>query len=128
MASRSSAKTIRVAGGIVLGCALLFLLLSSNWVKGIYNNLVLDSRDHFLSCSQLPTIEQVNRILIEHHDVVEQIEAVYPGYVFVVMGMPNCPGKADILILYPNHQDRLAIEKIINGKTFFGIPYRLHNI
>lgn len=43
---------------------------------------------------------------------------------------PNCEntGKGDIEILYPVHQDRVLIEKIISGSTFFGIPYKLRNV
>ena len=37
-------------------------------------------------------------------------------------------GKGDIKISYSAHLDRVIIENIIGGDTFFGIPYRLRNI
>jgi hypothetical protein len=58
---------------------------------------------------------------------VEAIEGVNPGFVWVEVD-DSCPGKADIVIYYASHQDRLAIEEIIGRETFFGVPYRLRNI
>jgi hypothetical protein len=93
----------------------------------LYNDLVLDNRDHFLPCERLPTSAEVHRILEEHWDTVEAIKEVHPGHVFVEIDDWSCPGRADIEISYASHQDRLAIEKIIGGDTFFGVPYRLRN-
>ena len=50
-----------------------------------------------------------------------------PGLVGVDVDASACPGKADLLIWYASHQDRLAIEKILAADTFFGIPFRLQN-
>ena len=59
--------------------------------------------------------------------MIEEIKRVNPGFVVVRIDTTTCPGKADIVIEYPSHQDRLAIEEIIDGETFFGVPYRLRN-
>jgi hypothetical protein len=39
----------------------------------------------------------------------------------------TCPGKADIVIWYASHAQRLVIEGILGADRFFGIPYRLRN-
>ncbi len=60
-------------------------------------------------------------------DLVRAIEAVNPGRVGVDVDASTCPGRADLLIWYASHADRLAIERLIGSDTFFGIPYRLEN-
>lgn len=92
-----------------------------------YDNLVLDNKNHYLPCDSLPTEIDVVRVAQEHHDVIESIENVNPGLVGVEIDSITCPGKADLLIWYASHENRLEIERIIGGDTFFGIPYRLNN-
>ncbi len=111
-----------------VGCVgLLILEGQMKLARRAYDNFVLDNKDHYLPCDQLPSEMEVTRILAEHQDVVQRIEQVNPGYVGVEMDAGTCPGKADILIWFGTHQDRELIEKIIGGETFFGIPYRLQN-
>jgi hypothetical protein len=64
----------------------------------------------------------------EHQDTVERIMEVNPGFVWLEVDDASCPGRADIVIYYPSHRNRLAIEEIIGGDTFFGVPYRLRNV
>jgi hypothetical protein len=75
----------------------------------------------------LPTEAEVRQVVEAHADVIRQIEQVDPGNVEVMINTRGCPGKADLLIGYPSHQDRLDIEAIIASETFYGIPYRLLN-
>lgn len=96
-------------------------------VQRLYDNYVLDNRNHYLSCRELPTKVELETIMEEHQEVIKQILKVAPGSVGVEIDTYTCPGKADLLIWYASHQQRLAIEKIITGDTFFGIPYRLQN-
>jgi hypothetical protein len=113
---------------LLAACCVAAVFLVKGHVLGtLYNDLVLDNRDHFLPCDRLPTSAEVNRVLGEHQDTVEAIKEVNPGFVFVEMDDWSCTGRADIVISYASHQDRLAIEKIIGGDTFFGVPYRLRN-
>jgi hypothetical protein len=109
-------------------CVAVVFLARGHVLGGLYNDLVLDNRDHFLPCDRLPASAEVSRVLEEHQDTVEAIEEVHPGFVWVEVDDSTCPGRADIVIYYPSHQDRLAIEKIIGGNTFFGVPYRLRNV
>jgi len=109
-------------------CVAPVFLVKGDVLKTLYNDLVLDNRDHFLPCDRLPTSAEVSRVLGEHQATVEPIKEVNPGFVFVEIDDWSCSGRADTVISYASHQDRLAIEKIIGGDTFFGVPYRLRNI
>ncbi|MCK4825945.1 hypothetical protein KA005_59905, partial [bacterium] len=108
----------------------VFIAKKTHLVGRFVSSYVYDSKIHYVPCSKLPTVAEVERIVEEHRDVVDKIKQVYPGYIFFEFGPcgEKCPGKADIAISYSSHEDRVKIEKIINGKTFFGIPYSLHNI
>ncbi|HUS70019.1 MAG TPA: hypothetical protein VM075_04490 [Anaerolineae bacterium] len=109
-------------------CGVAVFLVKGQVLGTLYNDLVLDNRDHFLPCERLPTSAEVSRSLEEHQDTVEASKEVHPGFVFVEMDDWPCSGRADIVISYATQQDRLAIEMIIGGDTFFGVPYRLRNI
>lgn len=106
----------------------MFACVKTNALRHAYNELVLDNKDHFLSCDELPPVAEVERVVQEHQDVIEKIEQVNPGQIFVDVDTTTCPGKADLVISYPTHQNRLEIERIIGGDRFFGVPYRLRNI
>ncbi|MGB9301452.1 MAG: hypothetical protein WCD51_12790 [Anaerolineae bacterium] len=121
------------AGGAVVAllavcCVAAVFLVKGHVLGTLYNDLVLDNRDHYLPCDRLPTSAEVHRILGEHQDTVQAIKEVHPGFVFVEVDDSTCAGRADIVISYASHQDRLAIEEIIGGETFFGVPCRLRNI
>jgi hypothetical protein len=113
---------------VAVCCVAAVFLVRGHVLGRLYNDIFLDNRDHFLPCEKLPTSAEVSRVLLEHQDTVEAIKEVNPGFVFVEIDDWSCSGRADIEISYASHQDRLAIEKIIGGETFFGVPYRLRNI
>ncbi len=114
--------------GSMLICVLAIIVEAQFKVlQRAYDDYVLDNRNHYLSCNELPTETEVKRIVEQHQDVIQQILEVAPGFVGAEIDTYTCNGKADLLIWYANHQQRLVIEKIINGDTFFGIPYRLQN-
>jgi hypothetical protein len=92
-----------------------------------YDNVIMDNRNHYMACKDLPSRLEVERILEQHGDVLQQIQEVAPGFVGIEIDPMTCEGKADLLIWYGTHEQRMAIEKIIAGDTFFGIPYRLQN-
>jgi len=96
-------------------------------IRRSYDNFVLDNRNHYLPCEKLPTEAEVRAVVQQHQDIVQAIEQVNPGLVGVGVDSSTCPGKADLVIWYASHQNRLAIETIIGGDTFFGVPYRLQN-
>jgi hypothetical protein len=114
--------------GVLLGCATAIAAEARFKVaQRAYDNFALDNRNHYLSCQDLPFKSEVERIVGQHQDTIEQIEQVAPGSVGVEIDDISCPARADLLIWYGTHQERVAIEKIIGADTFFGVPYRLQN-
>src|SRR6266496_2878449 len=112
---------------LVLCVGISILEVQTKFFRKTYDEIILDNRGHYLACEQLPLEAEVRRVMENHQDVIKKIEQIKPGFVGVEMDTSNCPGKADILFWYGTHEDRLQIEGIIAGDTFYGIPYRLEN-
>ena len=113
---------------IVVAClGALVIEAQIKFVRRAYDNFVLDNKNHYLPCDKLPTEAEVTRVVKEHWEVIQSLEQVNPGFVGVEVDTAVCPGKADLLIWYASHQDRVAIESIIGGNTFLGLPFRLQN-
>jgi hypothetical protein len=114
--------------GFLFLCALATIVeLRFKIMQRGYDNFVLDNRNHYLPCRDLPARIEVERMMAQHQDAIQQIQQVAPGAIGIEIDSLNCEGKADVLIWYGTHQQRVEIEKIIGGDTFFGIPYRLQN-
>jgi hypothetical protein len=96
-------------------------------IRRATDNLLYDNWNHYLPCEKLPTEAEVRAIFQEHQDTVRAIEQVNPGRSGVYVDAMSCPGKADLVIWYASHQNRLVIETIIGSDTFFRVPYRLQN-
>jgi hypothetical protein len=114
----------------VLACLCLgaFVLeAQAKILRRAIDDLVYDNWNHYLPCEKMPAEPEVRRVMAEHPEIIQQIEQVNPGQVGVEIDPSTCPGKADLVIWYASHLNRLAIEEIIAGETFFGIPYRLQN-
>ena len=114
--------------GLLLVCAIGIILETQfKIVHRAYDNYVMDNRNHYLSCKELPTKSEVEKIVEQHQEIIQQIQQVAPGFVGVEIDSSVCDGKADLIFWYGSHQQRIVIEKIIAGDTFFGVPYRLQN-
>jgi hypothetical protein len=112
---------------VLTACAVLVLVESqTKFVRRLVDNVLYDNRNHYLPCEQLPPLAEVERVLEEHQDVIQRIEAVNPGYVGVDVNVCE-GGNADITFWYGSHAERKAIEQIIGSDTFFGVPYNLNN-
>ena len=117
-----------IVTGLLLVCAVgVIVEIQFNILQRAYDNYVMDNRNHYLSCNELPTKSEVESVVKQHQDVIQQIQQVAPGFVSVEVASSICNGKADLIFWYGSHQQRIAIEKIIAGDTFFGVPYRLQN-
>lgn len=96
-------------------------------LRHFYDNLLLDNWNHYLPCEALPSETEVRTILQQHPDMILKIEQINPGFIGLEVDSSQCTGKADLLIWYGTHQERLQIEALIHSDTFLGIPYRLQN-
>ena len=111
---------------VILCAGILLIEAQTKIIRRWIDDVIYDNQNHYLACEQLPSISEVEKVLEEHHDMVDQIEAVNPGFVGVEVH-PCGNGNADITFWYDSHQDRIMIEQIIGNDTFFGVPYNLHN-
>ena len=117
----------------LLGIFIILLIVvavvegQTKFIRHLYDDIVMDNRNHYLPCEKLPTIAEVTSILEEHKDTINQIEQIDPGQTGVEVDSLTCPGKADVIIWYASHENRIKIEQIINDDTLFGVPYRLQN-
>ena len=128
MKNKLRKNTLLLIVGLLLACAIGTIVeLQSKVLRRGYDQFILDNRNHYLSCQELPTKLDVERIARQHQDVIQQIEQIAPGFVGVEIDNLTCAETADLLIWYGTHQQRIAIEEIISRDTFFGIPYRLQN-
>ena len=112
---------------LILCVGIWILEAQTKFLRKAYDEIVLDNRGHYLSCEQLPSEVEVRRVMESHENELQRIEQINPGFVGVELDTSTCPGQADILFWYGTHQDRLLIEDIIAGDTFYGLPYRLEN-
>ena len=113
---------------LILCIGIWILEAQTKILRKTYDEVILDNRNHYLSCEQLPSESEVRQVIEAHQDVIAKIEQINPGFVGVEVDTSTCPGRADILFWYGTHQDRLLIESIISDDVFYDIPYRLQNL
>ena len=119
---------ISIASVLLVVCVgILLVEAQTKIVRRWIDHVLYDNRNHYLPCDQLPPISEVERIIQEHQEVIQQIEAVNPGLVGVDVSICGAGQNADITFWYGGHKDRIAIEQIIGSDTFFGVPYNLNN-
>lgn len=114
-----------IVAGFCLGA--FILETQAKILRRTIDELVYDNWNHYLPCGKLPAELEVRKVVEERSGTIRQIEQVNPGHVGVEIHPSGCPGKADLVIWYASHQNRQAIEEIIAGETFYGVPYRLQN-
>ena len=112
---------------LILCMGLAIIELQTKFLRKTYDDLILDNRNHYLSCDKLPAEPETRQVMEAHQDVIEKIEQINPGFVGVEIDTSTCPGRADLLFWYGTHEDRLRIERMIADDTFFEVPYRLQN-
>lgn len=115
---------------VLVACGSILLVeAQTKLIRRSIDNVLYDNYKHYLPCSQLPPVSEVEKIVQEHWDIIQQIKAINPGLVGIEINTYTCGGeqKADITFWYASHDDRVAIEQIIDNDTFFGVPYNLNN-
>lgn len=122
-------KSVLITGLVLLTCLIAAALLDSQtkFFRHWMDDVIYDNKNHYLPCESLPTESMVKEALDAHQGVILEIEQVNPEGVEITIDNFTCPGKADLVIMYPSNKDRQAIEQILREDTFFGIPYRLRN-
>lgn len=110
---------------MVLG---VIFLIANHVPQRLVDDLLYDNYNHYLPCERLPKSSEIKQVLLQNADAVAQLHAISHD-VDIQLGGTRCPGTdyADIVIYYPGHSQRVEIEGILGGKTFFGIPVRWRN-
>ncbi len=124
MSGNKVVKNLVIALGLIV-CFFVVFWGTRNF-KHWYTDVVLDNKEHFLSCTELPEKEFTERVFREHAKTVAEIEQINPGFIFVEVDATQCAGKADIVIYFASHKEREQIETIL-GDSFWGVPYRMYN-
>ena len=123
-----SIRTIVVVSIVILVClGMMIVETQTEVLRRTIDNFIYDNENHYLPCAKLPTEAEVIAIVQQHQDIIQAIEQVNPGLVGVDIETSTCPGKADLVIWYASHQNRLSIKAILDDDTLFGVPYRMQN-
>jgi len=81
-----------------------------------------------IPCDEQVPLEEVEALFVEHQDVVAQIQDIASTRVSIRSN--DCDGekKANVLIMYMAKQNKNAIQDILGGNTFYGVPIRWQNV
>jgi len=72
----------------------------TKWYHRLADILIYNNHNHYLPCSALPELNEVEEIVSQHQDVVEQIENLSSeGNIEFVIDSMICQGKGSIIIL-----------------------------
>jgi len=108
---------------------ILIFVIGAGWavmiVASDFYQMGIDAKP--APCDQLPTVEELEKVMAENKEIVEQIKDLAFVDVFRDGSDGNCPGKAEIFIRYGTVFQRNKIKNLI-GDTFFGYPYRMFNV
>ncbi len=107
---------------LIIASILLSILIMAT--PSIWNDVVLDSKEHGVSCSDMPEYEEVVTFIENRQHTVERIESVNPGFTFVhaQRNEHTCTNKGFITITYGSHQDRIQIEQIVRDTDIQTLP------
>lgn len=106
---------------------LSYLLI--NKITYYYNDIILDNKISTTNCEDMPTYSEAEKFLIANKEIFEKIKQINPGNISIeVLKNSKCENdNAEILIMYPSHQDKVMIEKQIEEIDFQKIPVTLKN-
>ena len=118
---------------LVLCCLCMPLLASCD--PGVGDGLLV-SEWYRTGCPGFPSLAEVESVLAEHQELVQRLENISADQVFVrVDGFGDCPGGRYLNIYYGGAATAWEILEILDEagareegpRTFFGVPFMLHN-
>jgi hypothetical protein len=123
-----------VVGAIVAVLVLvggLTLWLAKDSIDMFVQDRFYDSVPSAVACADLPSLAAVEKAIVSKPVLVQRLQAVggKPDVVTVLADDTRCghTDHAEILILYPGHEERLRIEAILK-RDGFGVPVALRNV
>ena len=124
------------ANSKLLALVICFLSLPGLTSCGMYAESMITAQWR-QGCEGFPSVEEVKQVLAEHNELVQKIEDVSPGHVFV--HLTPCPEGAFITIEYGGISEKMEIERVLDAAgareegrgsvlwEFFGVPYGWQN-
>ena len=113
---------------IVAALALAVFEWNTYHFRDLLSERIYESKPHRVPCDELPSPDEVRRVLDENAHFVERIEAINPGFTIVEMNTFTCADGADVRLLYATARDRERIRRLLgHAETFFGAPYNMQN-
>jgi hypothetical protein len=115
---------------VVIACV-IGLVTARDSIGRFIQDKFYDNVPSGVKCADLPTRAAVEKAIADKPALVKKIEEVggQPDIVVVLVDDTRCRPKdqAEILILYPGHEERVRIEAILKDETF-GVPVALRNV
>jgi hypothetical protein len=113
-----------VAAIIVAG----FISLRLVPVQRLIEDKLYDSVPSFSSCERLPSASMVRKELEKHAELVAAIRQVAPDEVVIEPDTQRCgDDRAEILISYGSHDQRIRIQALLAKEGFGDVPVSLRN-
>ncbi len=117
---------------LVLCCLCMPLLASC--VPGGVGDSLLYREWHRTGCPGFPSLAEVESVLAEHQELVQRLESMRNVFVRVD-GFGDCPGGRYLEIYHGSAATAWEILEILDEagareegpRTFFGVPFLLHN-
>jgi hypothetical protein len=123
---RRTVAIAAVAAAVLAACA-VGAVLAIGPLRRAYEDQVNDNVPSGVPCERLPSRAEVERALVARADLVRRIEGI--GAVQVQVDSVRCgtDEHAEILVTYPGHDERAAIEAIL-ATDAFGVPVSLRDV
>ena len=113
---------------MVVGLTFTVVEVNTAYFRDLASVSIYGAKPHRVPCSEWPTANEVEQLVVRKDQVVREIESVKPGGIKVVVNSRRCSGKAEILIYFEARHHIAEIKRIIGDeKYFFGVPYTLAN-
>lgn len=112
---------------ILIILVLMVVEFHTHFLRRTFDDAVYNNYHHYLQCEALPTLTEIEEVLVEHKTTVETITNLAQGSILLQIDTTTCPGKGSVIIYYPSKSVREQIEGILGENTFFGIPITLIN-
>ena len=115
---------------IIIGITVAIIMFGEEGIENLrrgWDSLVTNNEIAYLSCEEMPTVDEVKKVMEDYSSEISQINSV-PGVVEVTIGDwtgKECPGKGKLLITYEVKDSWQYIKQILDGSTFHDIPYDL---
>ena len=126
---KTEARWLLLPAALMVAALVLAII---EWNTYHFRDLLIEriygSKPHRVPCEELPSPEEVRRVLDENAHFTRRIESINPGFTFVEVSTLTCVDSADVRILYATADDRERIKEMLGDiETLFGVPYNVQN-